>query len=410
MSEYTYKFSISSVQKAIIVIIFFIVFFACLIQLVFAKPVFQVKASILVEKNDLGVPQIDEFLEFNYPEVSNIVQKLRSVSLLEKTLRKLNYNFPLGSEEFLRIQKNLSIRQISPSNAIEISLKYRTLDEASQIVNTLAETLMQEDLTERRQKIHEALESIQIALTLAHNEDSASQIIPWNISRNTIDNYLKEMNDDLYKTEKKLLEYQSNLSTNQIAVIKDIFAPLNLERYKPTLVSAEKKLVGYLLKSGWNTQSAQNQLKYIWKEKTKIVATLKEQLNMRTDIPTWLIEDICAYQIRRFDLQIRKQEFIVIKRNITGGNELRSPLSQLNKPYESLKELELELVKKQTILQSLNDFTLAKISWIDKAYPVKPLFRSSKLLTLGLSFGIALIAALIAGLLCIEYNSYKRSV
>lgn len=409
MSDYTNKYSVSSSQKAIIVTIFAVVFFICLIQLVFSKPMYQVKASILIQKNDLGVAQIDEFLDFNNPEVSNIVQKLKSVTLLQKTLRQLNYNFPSDSEAFLRIAKNLSVRQVPPSNVIEISLKHRALDEAGQIVNTLVETLMQEDLTERRQKINQALISVQTALTLVHNEGITPPASQGKTGRNSIDVFLKEVNEDLYKTEQKLILLQSNLSSTQIATIRDIFDPPNLDRYKAILIPAEQKLMGYLLNGGWNNRNAQNQLKSLWKEKTRIAAAFKEQFSLRSDIPVWLMDEICAYQIRRFDLKIRKQEFITLKRNTAGGGKPPLPSVKLDKPYESLKELETELIEKQTILQSLTNFTLTKINWIDKAYPAKPLLRSSKFMALGVSFGIAFIAALIAGLLCIEYNSYKRN-
>jgi hypothetical protein len=160
---------------------------------------------------------------------------------------------------------------------------------------------------------------------------------------------------------------------------------------------------------GWNSNGVQAQMKYLWKEKMKIAATFKEQLNLRTDIPINIIDNICAYEVRCFDLEIRKQELISIKTALVPSYGQPLPSSDSDKPYQSLKELEIELVKKQTILQSLNDLTLARITWIDKAFPVKPMFRSNLLYTFGFSFGAALFVAFIIGLLCAEYNSYKRN-
>jgi DNA-binding transcriptional regulator GbsR (MarR family) len=410
LSEYIKYKTISSNQKALIAGAFVIAFCICLGFLFLSTPVFRVKASILIQGKDIGVSQIDQFTDFNNPEVSNIVQKLRSVSLLEKTLRKLNFNPAPDSLEFLNVQKNLFVRQLPPSNTIEISLTYSNISDATQIVNTLVETLMQDDLKERREQIHQALESIQTALISIQTEQLQSGTPAQKSNRYLIDNYLKEINDDLYKTMQKLLVLKSNLSTTQTDTIDDVFSQTNLARFKQPLTVSEKRLVGLLLSGGWNHPNVKAQLKYIWKEKTKLAATLKEQLNMRTDIPLMTIDDICAYEIRRFDLQIRKQEFIVLKQNSgTSTATIQRPHpSGVEQPYESLKKLEIELIEKQTILQSLNDLTLAKIIWIDKAFPVKSLFRSNILLTFGLSFGIALIAAFITGLLCMEFNSYQK--
>lgn len=410
MPEYIKSKSISPNQKALIAGAFVIIFCICLGFLFFSKPVFRVKASILIQSKDLGVPQIDRFTDFNNPEVSNIVQKLRSVNLLEKTLRKLNFNSAPDSQDFAKIQKNLFVRQLPPSNTIEISLTYSNISEATQIVNTLVETLMQDDLKERRDQIHQALESIQTGLISIQAEQLQPITPAQKTNKYLIDNYLKEINDDLYKTLQKLISLKSNLSQNQTETIDDVFSQLNLQRLKHPLTISEKKLVGLLLSDGWNHPNVKAQLKYIWKEKTNIAGTLREQLDMRVDIPARIIDDICAYEIRRLDLQIRKQEFILLKQS-TGIINIQQPHpSGPNQSYESLKELEIELIKKQAILQSLNDLTLAKIVWIDKAFPVKSLFRYNILLTFGLSFGIALFAAFIIGLLCMEFNSYKKEL
>lgn len=414
MSEYVKYKTISSNQKALIAGAFIIVFCICLGFLFFSTPVFRVKASILIQGKDLGVPQIDRFTDFNNPEVSNIVQKLRSVSLLEKTLRKLNLNFAPDSQEFLTIQKNLFVRQLPPSNTIEITLTYSNINDATQIVNTLVETLMQDDLKERREQIQQALESIQTALISVQTEQLQTGTPSRKSNQYLIDNYLKEINGDLYKTVQKLLVLKSNLSKTQTDTIDDVFSPTNLARFKQPLTISEKRMVSLLLTGGWNHPKVKMQMKYIWREKTKLAATLKEQLNMRSDISLMAIDDICAYEIRRFDLQIRKQEFIILKQNSgisTATAMIQQPRpSGAGQPYESLKELETELVEKQTLLQSLNDLTLAKIVWIDKAFPVKSLYRSNILLTFGLSFGIALFAAFITGLLCMEFNSYKKEL
>jgi capsular polysaccharide biosynthesis protein len=397
----------SSLQKSIIAVVFITILSVFLGYLLLSTPSYQVRATILIQRNEFGVPQIDEFLVFNNAEVSNVIQKLKSVYLLEKTLQKLNYNLSTTSEEFLRIKKNLSVRQIPGSNAIEISLRHPVLKEATQIVNTLVETLRQDDMMEHRSKIQQALISVQTALALVQNENPAAQVLQPNIKRSAIDTYLKEINDDLYKTEQRLIVLQSDLSQNQMDIINETFTPRSLERFKPGITIAEKKLAGYLLAGSWNSQNVQNQLKKIWKEKTKITATLKEQLDMRLDIPIRIIDDICAYQIRRFDLQIRKQEFIQLKRTYT-SSEAKPSSAELNKPYESLRKIETDLIEKQTILQSLNDITLTKINWLDKALPVKPALRSNILLTFGFSFGLALFAAFITGLFFVEYNSYQR--
>ena len=361
----------------------------------------------------MGIPQIDQMTDFNNPEVSNIVQKLRSVSLLEKTLRKLNLDTAPDSQEFLTIQKNLFVRQLPPSNTIEITLTHGKIRQAAQIVNTLVETLMQDDLKERREQVQQALQSIQNALITVQTEQLQSKSPAQKNNLTAIDNYLTEINDDQYKTMQKLITLKTNLSKIQNDTIDDVFSQANLARHKQPLTVSEKKLVSLLLSGGWNHPSVKNQLKVIWKEKSTLANILKEQLNMRSDIPIMLIEDICAYEIRRFDLQLRKQELILLKQSSVTSNiqpiQLQPRYTGLDQPYQSLRELEVELIKKQTILQSLNDMTLAKIVWIDKAFAVKSLFRSNLILTFGLSFGIALFAAFIIGLLCLEFNSYKKN-
>lgn len=405
---------ISASQKALIAGAFVIVSLTCLAFLFLSSPVFRVKASILIQAKDMGIPQIDRFTNFNNPEVSNIVQKLRSVSLLEKTLRKLNLNAGPESRLFLTVQRNLFVRQLPPSNTIEISLTHKNLHEATQIVNTLVETLMQDDLKERREQVQQALQSIQNALIMVQTGQLQSKTPATTVNLNIIDNYLNDINNDQYKTMQKLIALKANLSKIQLDTIDDVFSQANLTRYKQPLTLSEKKLVGLLLSGGWNHPNVKNQLKVIWREKSTLAGILKEQLNMRSDIPIMLIEDISAYEVRRFDLQIRKQELILLKNNTVTGSiqpiqQTQTRYSGLDQPYQSLRELEAELIKKQTVLQSLNDLTLAKIVWIDKAFAVKSLFRSNLLLTFGLSFGIALFAAFIVALLCMEYNSYKKS-
>ncbi len=413
MADYFNNNSISSQQKSLIAAAFLLALIASLVFFMLTGPTYHVKASILIQTKDTGIPEIDQFVKLNYPEVSNMVQKLKSVNLLQETLEKLGYNYPPDSMEFTQIRKKLRVKQIPYSNVIEISLSYNSLAEATKIVNTLGETLMQNDLKERREKIRQALDSIQTALDQVQADHTqvkppAANVISTN--RNAVDNYLKEVNDDLYRTTQKLLDLKKDLSQRQIGIINETFDPMSLNRFKSTLNLAEKQLVRYLLAGGWNSPNVKQQMVHLWKEKSRIAATLKEQLNLRLDIPIHIIENICAYEIRNFDLQIRKQELIRLISTTPPNPMTRRSVKGVNKPYESLKELEVELLEKQTILQSLNDLTLAKISWIDKAFPVKPILRSNLLIILGLCLGIAVVAALIVGLLCVEYNSYKRGI
>lgn len=396
-------------QKVLVIIVFIIVFTGCLVRIFFTPPSYQVKASILIEKRDVSIERIDQFYEQSFVQINNILQKLKSSSLLNKTLQKLNFTYSLTSPQFTELQKRLNVRHMSPSNVVQITLSHPSAPEAARIVNTLIETLMEDNLLNRREKIKQALDSVQSSLSEIQIEQR--QIVSLNLpSPASANRYLADVDAEIRTTEKQLAKLQADLPILPISeksVMEATFNSQNLIRFKPNFMLLEKKLAPNLCSSGWNNREVKNLLRSIWIEKTKTAKSLKEELSVKMDVTKLAnIDDLCAYQVKLYDLQIRQSEL----RSSVPRTENQPLLSEKDKQYQSLKELESRLIKKQVELENVDEFSFTEISWIDKAIPSSEQSFPPKniYLVLGLCFCIALVISLLAGLFYGEYKNYSR--
>lgn len=393
-------------QKILIFVVFIIVFTGCLIRIYFTPPSYQVKGSILIEKRDISIERIDQFSEQSNVQINNILQKLKSSSLLSKTLQKLNFAYSITSPEFTVLQKKLNVRHMSPSNVVQITLSHPSGPEAARIVNTLVETLMEDNLLNRREKIKQALDSVQSSLSEIQIEQR--QFVSLNQpSTASVNRYLPDVDAEIRKTEQQLAKLQADLPVSEKSVMEATFNSQNLIRFKPNLLLLEKKLAPNLRSGGWNNQEVKNLLRSIWIEKTKTVKSLKEELSAKLDVTKIAnIDDLCAYQVKLYDLQIRQSEL----RSLVPGTENQPLLSEKDKQYQSLRELEARLIKKQVELENVDEFSFTEISWIDKAIPSSEQSFPPKniYLVFGLSFCIALVISLVAGLFYAEYKNYSR--
>lgn len=175
-------------QKLLIMAVFSLVFFGCLFVLVLSHPTYQVKALILVDDNSSNT------------RVSNIVQKLKSITLLQITLQELNYQISPGSDEFDKLHKKIFVKQVPSSNVIEITLTHNAPAEATKIVNKLVEVLIQEDVEEGKLRTQKDLDSVQKALS-AITLGKKNLLSETEISRYK---FLKEMEENLIKEQVSL--------------------------------------------------------------------------------------------------------------------------------------------------------------------------------------------------------------
>jgi capsular polysaccharide biosynthesis protein len=401
--------NIHRLPKLLIIITFIIVFLSCLIRIIYSPPVYQVKAAVLIEKRDVSIEKVDQLSEQTFTQVNNVLQKLKSSSLLHKTLQKLNYPSSPQSPEFTDIQKRLSIRQILPSNVIEVTLSYHSSTQAALIVNTLIETLMDENLVNRRQKVKLALDSVQSSLAEIQSEklQLAMYTQPSATSRPTSANtYLTETGNAIGNVEQQLAKIVSTLSPQDKNTVEITLVPQNLAGFKPNLTIMERDLVANLCAEGWNGRRVKNQQKTIWIEKTKATDYLKEIVSQKADLTkNNSLTELCALQVKLYDLQIRQNELQLLVPN----QDKQPPVLEKEKQIASLKELEDRLISKQIELQNVDELSFTEISWIDKAIAVpKPSFPPNIYISFGLSLGAGLLASLVIGLFYVEFKKYHE--
>ncbi|HEX3048427.1 MAG TPA: hypothetical protein VHY08_27005 [Bacillota bacterium] len=404
-------------HRGLVFAIFIIVFLGCFYLITTAPEMYQVKATIQIERKDYSIEKADQPYEQSIAQLNNTIQKLKSASLLNKTLLKLNYtNMTPESTAFNNLQKRLVIKNIPGSNVIEISLFHKSTLEGTLLVNTLIETLMEENRQSREEEVKQAITYIESSLTEVRTRQLAmtAPVKRQNVLSGALySKYTQDLQTDLQNAEGQLSTLKEPLQA-QVRAKLDAFFDRSLPKNQPRLAALERKLVAELGPAGWNSSRVKAQLSNIWREKTRIAkdlniallreSTAYERENLNNP------EELCVYQVKLYDLQIRQQIFK--ERNPGLGNPSvnnRATTSDQKAEAKSLQELEDRLINKLTELENFNELSSLEINWLDRAIPLsKPYFPPSLALTAGLSLGLALLAVMILGLIFVEYRSLKE--
>lgn len=386
--------------------VFLIVFWVCFLGMRYFPPVYRVSAAIEVDRRGTDIENIDHSYDQNVVQVNNIVQKLKSATLLQQTLLKLGYDYPIESHEFAVIRDNLSVRPLQPSNVIQITLKYRSALEATQIVNTLVSTLMAENQDSRKAKIDEAINYV--TSSLANIRDQLGQtsrpvtIKSYNPKR--IAALLKETEDELGRVDGYLTQLMALLNPSQRKAVETVLASQWIGQFRSTLTPLESTLIADLQNKNWNHPTVKQDQQIIWREKARLTTSLKTILNQelngfRVQNP----DDFCAYQIKHLELELRRTEL----QGMSGQTVQHPGDTQAT----TLKDLEERLVQKLVELETLDDPTEIQITWIDKAVsPVDPYFPPGIITIIGLSFSAAILGSLLVLVVLLEVKSPNHEV
>jgi uncharacterized protein involved in exopolysaccharide biosynthesis len=402
-------------HRGLAITIFIIVFLGCFYRVATSPEIFQVKATIQIERKDYSIERADQPYEQSTTQLNNTIQKLKSATLLNKTLLKLNYTMAPESQEFLNLQKKFNIKYIPGSNVIEVSLVYKSALEGALLVNTLIETLMEENRQSRDAEVKRTITYIESSLTEIRTRQLAliAPVKRQNVLSATLySKYNQDLQTDLQNAEGQLSTLKEPLQA-QVRAKLDAFFNRSLPKHQSQLAALEWKLVAELGPAGWNSSRVKAQLSNIWREKTKIAKDLKVELNR--ELTAYEIEtlnnseELCVYQVKLYDLQIRRQVFKERNPSLVGNKSTTT--SEQKTEAKSLQQLEERLINKLTELENFNDLSSLEINWIDRAIPLaQPYFPPSLHLTAGLSLGLALLAVMILGLILVEYRSLKEGV
>ena len=385
--------------------VFIIVFWACFLGMLNFPPVYRVNAAIEVDRQGTDIENIDQSYDQNVVQVNNTVQKLKSATLLRQTLLKLGYDYPIESREFMALRDNLNVKPLQPSNVIQITFKHRSALEAAQIVNNLVDNLMAENQDSRKAKIDEAISYVTSSLS-----NIRGQLGPQNLSVKAqrynpqrIGDLLRETENELNRVNRYLAQFKATLTPTERKAVENVLTPQLTEKFKSSLASLESNLIADLQDKNWKHPVIVKDQQIIWREKTRLTASLKTILEAQSygsRIQT--SDDLCTYQVKSFELQLRRDELQnMSNRNLTRPSDTQATV---------LKDLEERLVQKLVELENLNDPTDIRITWIDKAVPPSdPYFPPGVITIIGLSLGAAVLGSLIVMVLLLEVKSTRQT-
>lgn len=390
------KRSIAAVIKRQIVLLFLfsiIIFFAGFYGLKRIPPVYQARATVKVERRGAEIEELDQLKEESSVLIGNMIQKLKSNTLLRKALLRLERDYPIESPEFNRIKKNLQAQKIASSSVIEVKLRYSSAQETARIVNTLLEILMEENGNERRAEVESIKKYIYEKLQETQSEKRrlagqmktpVSSIRPSATSLSKKER-LQEVEGDIRYTNNKISHLLTQLHEYERRELKKALTPDNqvFSKRRPEFELQEKRLVDELLKNGWDSPAVKSLMTELWRQKTKMVQELQKHFSPKIPGPQNIIDELFVFYVKLYDLEIRRQQL-----RLAGGavaNDGERTLSEEQNVFEALNALESRLIKKLVELESIDDLTLTEISWVDRATPPYQAFFPTPEIILALS-------------------------
>lgn len=378
-------------QRALLIFLFIIVFCGSWVGLNYLPPIYQVKASVQVNRRS-GLDRLDILTEDAPVNVSNIVQRLKSSTLFENTLKKLGSNLSPGSKEFIRLHQKLSVKELRPSNIIEITFTHRSSEYAARVVNELIDLFIEENGKRSDLKVEESISYIKTKLEYILREKMEIAVEIKRLSGTSqpqvSNKFINDVNADILFTKQEIARLESRLESPVRITVKNAFAGIDWDSYHHNLYNLEKQLVGILIRSNWNNPAIKKLQIDIWKEKSRLASIIESQITNINNLSSNTLKDICAFQVKLYDLNIRRAELLKL-----GANP--DSISQKQTELRALEKLENQLIVKLTELQTTGKLSDVEISWVDRAVPLQtPIFPRFSL-TLGFSFFAAVFVCLL---------------
>jgi hypothetical protein len=405
-----------SVSKVIYEQIYFLVFFSFIIFFLsfflikHISPTYGVKGSIKLEKRGRTIESLDLLKEETGALIGNTVQKLKSNTLLNEALLRLNYNYPINSPEFIKLKEKMRIRSLSPGSVIEISFSHQYPEQAAELVNTMFQVLMDQNIMERETEVKGSKEYIILRLNeirekkLKLLEENGEVIKTLGTSQieEKRNKYLKELGNDLNYTNKKINGFYLSLHKYEVDEIKKILTPNNwlLKTKRSKFDELEQELVFGLMNGSWNTPQVKELMKKIWREKVNTVDIMKRVYGKQIPGPENIIGNIFVYYVKLYDLQIRQELLVKFTQDTPPVDLLRE--KQI--AYESLLTLENRFINKLSELEGVGELPFTEISWVDQAVPPhEPCFPTKKS-----TIGLSLLAVLCFCFISVNIGLYKN--
>ncbi len=404
-----------SVSRVIYEQIYFLVFFSFIIFFLSfflinkIPPIYGVKGSIKLEKRGRTIESLDLLKEETGALIGNTVQKLKSNTLLHEALLRLNYNYLINSPEFIKIKEKMSIRSLSPGSVIEINFSHRHPEQAAEIVNTMFQVLMDQNIMERETEVKGTKEYINLRLNeirekkLKLLEENGEVIKTLGTSQieEKRKKYIKELDNDLTYTNKKINGFYLSLHKYEVDAVKKILTPNNwlLKTKRKKFEELEQELVFGLINGSWDTPQVKEFMKKIWREKVNTVDTMKRIYGKQIPGPENIIKNIFVYYVKLYDLQIRRE----LLAEFTQDSPPVDLLREKQIAYESLLTLENRFINKLSELEGVGELPFTEISWVDQAIPPhKPCFPTKKA-----TIGLSILAVLCFCFISINIGLYK---
>lgn len=409
-----HKRSIAAVIKRQIVFLFFLsiaVFFAGIYGLKRIPSVYQARATVKVERRGAEIEELDQLKEESSVLIGNMIQKLKSNTLLSKTLLRLERDYPIESPEFNQIKKRLQVQKIDSSSVIEVKLRYSEARETARIVNTLLEILMEESQEERKAEVEGIKKYIYGKLRETQSEKlrlagqmktpvSSTRPSAMSLSKKE---RLQEVEGDIRYTNNKISHLLTQLHEYERRELKKALTPNNqvFSEYRSEFELLEKKLVNELLKTGWDSPVVKRLMTDLWRRKTKMVQALQRHFSPKIPGPQNIIDELYVFYVKLYDLEIRRQQL-----QLTGGTVVddgEQTLSEKQNVFEALNALESRFIKKLTELETIDDLLLTEISWVDRATsPYEPFFPTPEII-----FRMSVLAVLLACFISIGIGYHR---